>query len=576
MSMAGAGRVHDPSGPEPGLASDLRSLLSQAWAEDRRGVLTASVLLVLAGVLSLAAMGSTALLVQALASAQQIDLAAATSLRGLPVWALLVVFVLAGIAQAAVTRASSVLSVHVQLGLTDTLRSQAYAAVLAASWEHVLQARRSEVLATLTAGASRCGVALQLSMQLAVTLVLMLSTAAVALVAVAGYSWIAFRHTVRPAHQLGQELSRRTMTMMGEMTDALGSLRLVRAHDAAEGWTARLLTAFDSLRASQLALVRRQALIAFASSAGLVGAALALVLVAVATGVPGPTVVVLVVLLARLSVSARSAVQVSGQLAQCLPAVHDLRALTERARAAREPRGQAPTERPRASAPPYVRLRDVAYGHPGGGGVQQISLEIPAGQLTVLTGPSGAGKSTTADLLLGLLVPQRGAIEVDGATLGTEDLVWWRSRLAFVPQEPSLLPGTLRDNLTWSAGRPVDDEECWSALAQVRGDFARGLDAGLDTRLGDAGVRLSGGERQRVALAAALLRRPQLLVLDEATSALDDETESAVVAAVRALSPSVTVLAIAHRRSLIEAADHVVEIRGGRVVHTDAVPGSAP
>jgi ATP-binding cassette subfamily C protein len=133
-----------------------------------------------------------------------------------------------------------------------------------------------------------------------------------------------------------------------------------------------------------------------------------------------------------------------------------------------------------------------------------------------------------------------------------------------VPQETVLVPGTLRDNLVWSVPGGADDAACWEALQRAAADFTERLTDGLDTELGDRGIRLSGGERQRVAIARALLRKPTLLVLDEATSSLDDVTEAAVLRTVTALTPSVTVLVIAHRQSTIDAAHHVVHLVDGR------------
>jgi ABC-type multidrug transport system fused ATPase/permease subunit len=144
-------------------------------------------------------------------------------------------------------------------------------------------------------------------------------------------------------------------------------------------------------------------------------------------------------------------------------------------------------------------------------------------------------------------------------------LPWWRQRVAYVPQETVLFPGSVRENLAWSARGEIDDDAIWSALRRAAADFAVDLPDGLDTMLGDRGVRLSGGERQRMAIARALLRDPALLVLDEATSALDDETEAEVLATLRNLVPAVTVLVVAHRRSTLEAADQVIRVEDGSV-----------
>ena len=211
-----------------------------------------------------------------------------------------------------------------------------------------------------------------------------------------------------------------------------------------------------------------------------------------------------------------------------------------------------------------LEFRNVSFRYPSsGGGVWGLNMVIPCGGITAIAGPSGAGKSTAADLALGLLAPDAGEVLVGGEVLQAADLSWWRQHVAYVPQETMLIAGTLRDNLVWSVHRAVSDEECLAALDRAAAAFVRDLPNGLDTLLGDRGVRLSGGERQRVAIARALLRSPALLVLDEATSSLDDDTEAAVLDTIAALVPAMTVLVIAHRRTTLDMAQHVVRISPG-------------
>jgi ABC-type multidrug transport system fused ATPase/permease subunit len=236
--------------------------------------------------------------------------------------------------------------------------------------------------------------------------------------------------------------------------------------------------------------------------------------------------------------------------------------------AAEVPEGEESTRpsEPPDPTTPLLDFRNVGFHYPNSdNGVRGLSFIVPRGEVTALMGHSGAGKSTTADLALGLLAPSTGELLVNGIALAPVDLRWWRRHVAYVPQETVLLPGTLRDNLVWSTPHTISDEQCWSALERSAAAFDRDLPDGLDTRLGDRGLRLSGGERQRVAIARALLREPSLLVLDEATSSLDDETESAVLDLITTLVPAVTVLVIAHRRSTLEAADHVVRLARGSV-----------
>jgi len=193
-------------------------------------------------------------------------------------------------------------------------------------------------------------------------------------------------------------------------------------------------------------------------------------------------------------------------------------------------------------------------------------LAVPAGQITALVGPSGAGKSSVADLLAGLLGPDRGTVTIDGAALDAAAQRAWRGQVAYIDQDPLLLAAPLRDNLRWAAPE-ASDAQLWAALEQAAAaDFVRALPEGLETQLGDGGRRLSGGERQRLMLARALLRDPGLLILDEATSALDAENEAAIAAALARLRGRMTVVLIAHRGALLGLADQVIRLENGRMV----------
>ena len=197
---------------------------------------------------------------------------------------------------------------------------------------------------------------------------------------------------------------------------------------------------------------------------------------------------------------------------------------------------------------------------------------IPAGRTTAIVGPSGGGKSTLADLLIGLLTAGEGRVVVDGRTLDASWLQAWRASIGYVPQDAFVFHASVRANLL--VARPeASDDEVWAALeaASARAFVAR-MPTGLDTVLGDRGVRISGGERQRIALARALLREPALLVLDEATSNLDVENERRVQQAVDALRGHVTIVMIAHRLATVRNADHIHVVEAGKVIESGSWP----
>jgi len=198
--------------------------------------------------------------------------------------------------------------------------------------------------------------------------------------------------------------------------------------------------------------------------------------------------------------------------------------------------------------------------------LNNLQLFIRARETTVILGPSGGGKSTFADLLIGLLTPDTGQVLIDGKPLEGDVLHSWRKSVGYVPQESLLFHETLQDNMRWALPESSEDD-MWNALQMAAAaDFVKALPEGLNTSMGDRGVRLSGGQRQRIALARALLRKPTLLLLDEATSNLDSENEQRIIQILQGLRGTMTVVFISHRQSAVECSDRVVVIEGGRTV----------
>jgi ATP-binding cassette subfamily B protein len=220
------------------------------------------------------------------------------------------------------------------------------------------------------------------------------------------------------------------------------------------------------------------------------------------------------------------------------------------------PRGQLAFER--------VTFRYPA--RPQQASVREFSLQVDPGETVAIVGPSGAGKSTLFLLAQRFYDPQSGAIKIDGVPLTSADPGEVRRRMALVPQEGVLFAASARDNLRY--GRPdADDEAIWGAARASNAEsFLRDLPDGLDTFLGEAGIRLSGGQRQRLAIARAILRDAPILLLDEATSALDAESERLVQDALDRLMENRTTLVIAHRLATVRKADRIVVMEGGQIV----------
>lgn len=198
--------------------------------------------------------------------------------------------------------------------------------------------------------------------------------------------------------------------------------------------------------------------------------------------------------------------------------------------------------------------------------LDDLSLEIPAGQLATLIGPSGAGKTTVVDLLIGLIRPDAGRITLDGAPLDSMDIKQWRRSIGYVPQETLLLHESIAHNVSLG-DRELSQADIEHALrAAGAWDFVSALPEGLHSNVGERGGRLSGGQRQRIVIARALVRCPQLLILDEATSALDAESAEAVRQTLERLRGSLTILTITHESGLVDIADRVYRLESGRAV----------
>ena len=222
-----------------------------------------------------------------------------------------------------------------------------------------------------------------------------------------------------------------------------------------------------------------------------------------------------------------------------------------------------------------VALENVSYRYPSAAtaALHDVSLTIPKGAAVGIVGSSGAGKSTIIDILLGLLSPSSGRVTVDGVDIASNPAAW-RRLVGYVPQSLYLCDDTIRRNVAFGIpDAQIDDAAVQRALraAQLEA-FVATLPAGVDTVVGERGVRLSGGQRQRIGIARALYHDPQILLLDEATSALDEPTEQEFLAAVNELHHAKTLVIVTHRLSTVAGSDIVYRIESGRLIHAGRRP----
>lgn len=216
-----------------------------------------------------------------------------------------------------------------------------------------------------------------------------------------------------------------------------------------------------------------------------------------------------------------------------------------------------------------IELRNITYKYPNTEKLifDNADMEIPIGRSVGIVGSSGSGKTTVVDILLGLLQLQSGEILADGVEV-REHYREWLKNVGYIPQMIFMIDDSIRKNVAFGyADEDIDDEKVWEALKEAQLDeFVKGLPEGLDTSIGERGIRISGGQRQRIGIARALYEDPEVLVLDEATSALDNDTEAAIMESINRLRGRKTLIIIAHRLQTIEKCDMVYRVEDGKAV----------
>ena len=360
-----------------------------------------------------------------------------------------------------------------------------------------------------------------------------------------------------------------------QLTQAFSSPREVRVYGLQPYFARRIE---ENLRATARAQARLGAVYWFPRALGeltIVGLAVGYMLLKGAAGIETTLVV------SNLSVIAFAGLRLLPAFAQGMANVSYLqtgrrvtRILAEKLKSAPAP-ARADGSPPVAPSEPFqsLELKQVAFRYEGAqsDALRDLSLTIRRGESAGVIGASGAGKSTLGDLLLGLLSPRQGEILINGKPVSSGDPAWWRLA-GFVPQSPYIANDTLLRNIAYG----VPDGKVDIGLVRRAVKLARleevvaALPNGLDTMLGDHGIRLSGGQRQRVAIARALYYQRDFLVLDEATSALDQDTEREVIGSIEALKGTITTFIIAHRLSTLQNCDFIIELHAGAVVDVRA------
>lgn len=488
---------------------------------------------------------------------------------------LLIALTLLACLHALLLRTKTLVMARLLNDILQEVRRDTFTALSAAEWSFLSSRSQAAIQHALTADSDRLDAAAAngliliqsiLALAILLSLSLLVSPAMTALAALLGLALLLVSHPLRKravAH--GEETLINRQTQYSAVGRFIAGLKFAKSANAEASYASQFEQTLSAIAGANMRWTSFHTMGALVFQITSVALICAFIYVSILLmGAPFAQTFVFIVLFLRIApkfLSVHSSLQ---ELLVNAPALAALRSLQNQAQERAEPADTS------ASAPATlereIRCADVTFTYGAHDpALRHISITIPAGKITAIIGQSGSGKSTLADILCGLLAPQEGRVLVDDKPLDHNARRAWRSRVAYVPQEPYLHDGDIRDNLRIAAAH-ASDEDLWAVLEKANAaDFVRALPNGLSTPIGDVGARLSGGERQRIAIARGLLSKPLLLVLDEATSALDSINQSAIAATISRLS-GITIVVIAHRPSMVAIADWVVALDKGQIV----------
>ncbi|RJE86191.1 ABC transporter ATP-binding protein [Paenibacillus sp. 1011MAR3C5] len=495
--------------------------------------------------------------------------------------AILALYVLILVGQSFIGRHQAIVDKKIQQGYLRKLREETYGNLLRADWAFYLRNRNADLVKMLTIEIAQVkkGIGLSLDFISALIFAAVKIGLAVALspiitlaVLLSGAILLLFsRYFTRKAKQFGQDNLELSKIYQAGVTDHLGGMKDIKSNTLERAhvhWMNALLLKVEHNAVAYTKMKTNSQFIYSAVSAILL-AVLVYVLVSLFHSQPAQLLLIIVIF-SRLWPVVSSMQSSLESVAALVPSLEALIEMQQECAESQELRSGSLAGGGALELRHGLELRGVSFRYRENGeypyALSNIHVHIPAGKMTAIAGPSGARKSTLVDMLLGLHKPASGEVLVDGQPLGEHNLLPLRRSVSYVSQDPFLFHASLRDNLILM-NESATEAELWEALElAAAGDLAKGLPEGLDTIIGDRGVRLSGGERQRIVLARALLRKPTILILDEATSALDTVTERRVKETLDGLKGTMTIIVIAHRLSTIQHAEQVIVLDQGEIV----------
>ncbi len=493
---------------------------------------------------------------------------------------ILAVYVIIIVGQNLFQRHQTILNKKIQLGYIRHLREKTYRSLLLAKWDFFLNRRSSDIVKIMTTEISRVKKGLNGSLQFLSLLVFagvklaiayLLSPRMTLLILAFGLVLVALStYFIRKSKRFGQENVLLSKIYAAGITEQMQGIKEIKSNTLEEthvGWMRSLCRSAES-NALEFTMLKTNSQFLYRTLSAVLLAVFIFGLVHLFPSQPAQLLLVIVIF-SRLWPNVIRIQSNLENLAAMVPSLEALIELQQQSIASRELKGECFRNEDKMHLRKGLECQGVCFAYSQDEhryALKHIDLYIPANRMTAIVGPSGAGKSTLVDVLLGLNQVRHGKVLIDGVQLTDENVVALRRSIGYVPQDPFLFHTTIRENLLLAEPAATEDQ-LWDALEMSSAsEFVRHLPDGLDTVIGDRGVRLSGGEKQRIVLARALLRKPEILILDEATSALDTETEMRVKESLDRLKGSMTIIAIAHRLSTVRNADQVIVMEKGEIV----------
>ncbi|MCM3650404.1 ABC transporter ATP-binding protein [Metabacillus litoralis] len=493
------------------------------------------------------------------------------------------VYVLIVVGQNILQSSITIQNARIQNGFLRFIRLETYSLLLHSNWNFFIKNRKSDLINMLTTEISRTSAGTHSFLQfmssliftfIQIGLAFWLSPNITIFVLLCGGVLVFFnRKFLKKSLALGNRNFALNKSYLAGITDQMNGIKDIKSNTLEESRMIWYRTLTERMQEEQIEYTKLKTRSQFyykIASAILI--ALFIFIAINSFNAQASQLMLIIIIFSRLWPRVAGIQGSMEQIATILPAFKAVKALQNECKNARETMPEGNQDIIPIQVNQGIECRNVYFRYNQNESslyaLKDINVVIPSKQMTAVVGRSGAGKSTLIDLLMGLNQPEKGQVLIDGHPLSNDNLIALRRAISYVPQDPFLFNSSIRENLMLVEPN-ASEEQMWEALEfSSAADFVAKLPQGLDTLIGDRGIRLSGGERQRLVLARAILRNPSILVLDEATSALDTENEKKIQQALEQLKGKMTIIVIAHRLSTIRNADQVIVLDQGEIVQS--------